>query len=56
MLLCEDDKTSEDVGDETWTYTYDALNRLTAVDKPGTDDDIAYTYDVRGNRTDRNGE
>ncbi|HRV75671.1 MAG TPA: DUF6531 domain-containing protein [Caldisericia bacterium] len=44
--------TSEDVGTDTWSYTYDALNRLTAVDKPGTSDDIAYTYDVRGNRTD----
>ena len=44
--------TSEDVNTDTWSYTYDALNRLTAVDKPGTSDDIAYTYDARGNRTD----
>jgi YD repeat-containing protein len=44
--------TSEPVGASTWNYTYDALNRLTAVDKPGTTDDIVYTYDPRGNRTD----
>ncbi len=44
--------TSEKVGSDTWSYTYDALNRLTNVDKPGTTNDVVYTYDQRGNRTD----
>lgn len=29
-------------------YTYDALNRVTAKNLPGTDPDIAYTYDLTG--------
>ncbi len=29
-----------------FSYTYDALNRLTGLDAPGTDDDITYTYDT----------
>ncbi|MGD8843270.1 MAG: RHS repeat-associated core domain-containing protein [Gammaproteobacteria bacterium] len=34
---------------QVFTYTYDALNRLTALDAPGTDGDIAYTYDSCAN-------
>lgn len=44
---------TEDVGAETWTNAYDALNRLVTVDKPNTVNDVAYTYDVRGNLTDK---
>ncbi|WP_243640704.1 RHS repeat-associated core domain-containing protein [Thiogranum longum] len=32
--------------ESTFTYTYDALNRLTRLDAPGTVDDITYTYDT----------
>ena len=28
------------------SYAYDALNRVTAIDYPGTSEDIAYTYDT----------
>ena len=34
-----------DAKSQVFTYTYDALNRLTSLNAPGTDDDIAYTYD-----------
>ncbi|HBQ26814.1 MAG TPA: hypothetical protein DD791_10515 [Syntrophomonas sp.] len=34
----------------TTTYTYDSLNRLTGIQRPGGET-IAYTYDVRGNRS-----
>lgn len=35
---------------QTTVNTYDALNRLTNVDAPGTANDHAYTYDLVGNR------
>ena len=34
----------------TINYTYDNLKRLTNIDYPGTDSDVAYTYDANGNR------
>ena len=34
-----------DAKGQVFVYTYDALNRLTGVDAPGTDDDITTTYD-----------
>ncbi len=43
--------TSETVGGDSISYTYDALNRLTFIDRPGTTNDTTYTYDPRGNRT-----
>jgi YD repeat-containing protein len=43
--------TSETVGSDSISYTYDALNRLTFIDRPGTTNDTTYTYDSRGNRT-----
>ncbi len=33
---------------ETIAYTYDALNRMTLKDRPGTEPDVAYAYDLRG--------
>jgi RHS repeat-associated protein len=38
-------KTATDARGITVSYGYDALNRVTSVDYPGTDEDIAYTYD-----------
>jgi len=43
--------TQETIGNDTISYTYDALNRLTFIDRPGTTNDTTYTYDERGNRT-----
>jgi len=43
--------TEETIGNDTISYTYDALNRLTFIDRPGTTNDTTYTYDERGNRT-----
>lgn len=38
---------SDDAG--TTTFGYDALNRLTSADLPGTADDVSYEYDAAGN-------
>ena len=38
---------------QQFTYRYDALNRLIALDAPGTADDIAYEYDSCGNGSGR---
>ncbi len=35
-----------DAKGQVFTYRYDALNRLTALDAPGTTDDITYAYDT----------
>jgi RHS repeat-associated protein len=32
---------------ETLGYSYDALNRMTLKDRPGSEPDVAYTYDLR---------
>src|SRR5687767_4636465 len=37
--------TQTDVRGITTSYSYDALNRVTTIDYPGTDRDIAYFYD-----------
>jgi RHS repeat-associated protein len=34
-----------DANGTTVNYTYDALNRLTSIDFPGTSEDVAFTYD-----------
>ncbi|HEY0112197.1 MAG TPA: RHS repeat-associated core domain-containing protein [Allosphingosinicella sp.] len=36
---------------ETASYTFDALNRLTLKDLPGSEPDVTYTYDLLGNLT-----
>jgi RHS repeat-associated protein len=46
-------KTRMDNKGQLFTYRYDALDRLTALDAPGTADDIAYEYDSCGNGTGR---
>ncbi len=33
------------------TYDYDGNNRLTSVDRPGTEDDVCFAYDAADNRT-----
>jgi RHS repeat-associated protein len=38
--------TKTDARAITATYTYDALNRVTSIDYPATDEDITYTYDT----------
>ena len=35
-----------DAKGQLFNYSYDALNRLTALDAPGIDDDISYVYDT----------
>ena len=37
--------TRLDAKGQSFSYSYDALNRLTTLDAPGTADDISYTYD-----------
>ncbi len=37
--------TRIDAREQLFSYTYDSLNRLTFLDAPGTEDDIAYGYD-----------
>jgi RHS repeat-associated protein len=36
---------------ETASFTFDALNRTTAKDLPGSEPDVAYSYDLLGNLT-----
>jgi RHS repeat-associated protein len=38
-------KTVTDARGIVATYTYDALNRVTSIDYPGTAEDVTYTYD-----------
>lgn len=38
-------KTATDARNITAQYRYDALNRLIAIDYPGTEEDVAFTYD-----------
>ncbi|HEX8621816.1 MAG TPA: RHS repeat domain-containing protein, partial [Allosphingosinicella sp.] len=33
---------------EILSYGYDALDRMTSKDRPGSEPDVAYTYDLRG--------
>ena len=39
----------QDARGQMFLYSYDALNRLTGVDAPGTDDDTTYIYDLCAN-------
>lgn len=46
-------KSKQDALGQLFIYSYDALNRLTGVDAPGTNDDIIYGYDTCANGSGR---